>query len=321
MPLLTRLKIRNLKKNESAIRCVFVVYIVLTVSTLIVLRTIFNELDFLGVGWIIILAALPLLPAIVPRFGEFIKMVYPYIQNFKIGNVQVNLREVRDDPITVPTTGVLVSLPDDFSALSNGTTISLIISSLRKLLHEGRAPVGTIDIRSGQQWRLPNLYFFSRLLEIEPVVSELLFTEVRNDIDGYLIATCRPDELRRQVEQMVPIYSSASSEIAFPVANINDPNQVQAIGLIFQRFLGSLGPPGNDTVYGFVTPRRVMDLIGPLDSTAIESPEDPLSESTLRRVIESPYRYVPTTSTGRLTGLIDRDSVALTMARSTLRQI
>jgi hypothetical protein len=83
-----------------------------------------------------------------------------------------------------------------------------VVSSLRELRRQGEGPAGIIDLQDGHKWRLPNLYFLARLLEMEPVVSELVFTEMRGGTDGFLVGTARPDEFRRRVEQVVPMYAS-----------------------------------------------------------------------------------------------------------------
>lgn len=70
-----------------------------------------DALGFLNVGWIIILVFLPLLPWLLPRFGEFLKTISPYVQSFKLGVVQLELRAVRSEPIAVPTSGILGRIP------------------------------------------------------------------------------------------------------------------------------------------------------------------------------------------------------------------
>jgi hypothetical protein len=57
-----------------------VAYGVVAVVGLIVLRALVDGLDFLSVGWILVLAVLPLLPWLLPRFGDFLKATSPYVQ-------------------------------------------------------------------------------------------------------------------------------------------------------------------------------------------------------------------------------------------------
>jgi hypothetical protein len=52
---------------------VAVAYGVVAVAGLIVLRALVDGLDFLSIGWILVLAALPLLPWLLPRLGVFLR--------------------------------------------------------------------------------------------------------------------------------------------------------------------------------------------------------------------------------------------------------
>jgi hypothetical protein len=60
--------------------------------------------------------------------------------------------------------------------------------------------------------------------------------------------------------------------------------------------------------------------MGSLSVAAIEGLGGTLSEPDLRTTLEAPYRFVPTTMEGRLTGLIDREAAALAVARAALAQ-
>jgi hypothetical protein len=301
----------------------FALYVVVAITGLIVLRAFVDALGFISVGWIIILVFLPLLPWLLPRLGGFLRTISPYVQSFRLGVVQLELRAVRSEPIAVPTSGTLASIPNDSAGLSEGTTISQLMSSLRELRRKGGSPVGVVDLQDGRKWRLPNLYALARLLEMDPVVSELVFTEMRSGSDGYLVGTCRPDELRRQIEHAVPNYSAAAS--AHPAGlDLADLAQAQQFGTAFPNFLQALMPWSwldDDPINGYVTIMRMTQLPGLLSGAAVEAPSPTLSEQDLRTVLEAPHRFVPTTAGGRLADLIDRDAVALTVARTALTHI
>lgn len=65
----------------------------------------------------------------------------------------------------------------------------------------------------------------------------------------------------------------------------------------------------------------VVDIVdGLLSDLAVESPARELVDQQLITVLESPHRYVPVTTNGLLNGLIDRESVALTVARAALKR-
>jgi uncharacterized membrane protein len=48
-------------------------YVVIAVGLLILLRASIDELEFLSVGWILVLVTLPLIPWLLPRLGDFLK--------------------------------------------------------------------------------------------------------------------------------------------------------------------------------------------------------------------------------------------------------
>jgi hypothetical protein len=177
-----------------------------------------------------------------------------------------------------------------------------------------------IDLQAGTKWRLPNLYFLAHLLEIEPVILQLVFTEMRGVVDGYVVGTCTPGDFRAQVERAVPSYAVAV--VANPVPqgqDLDDPAQAQALGTTYMQLRQSLASPGapEDPAVGWVTTQRVREIVGSvLGMTTIEARGGTLDEADVRATIESPYRYVPATTEGRLSGLVDREAVALTVARA-----
>lgn len=298
---------------------VFAAYIVCSVAALIVLRAALDALDFLDVGWIVVLVALPLLPWVLPRLGEFVRTLSPFVETLKVGAVQLDLRTVQRAPIGIAMAG-LPSLPDDVSALSAGTSISDLVSKLRDLRRQGGTPTGVVDLQYGHKWRMPNIYFLARLLEIDPVVRQLIFTETRGGIDGFLVGTAPPELIRLRIEQTLPAYAEAS--VRRPVRDeptLTDPAASQRVGEDFRALLDDLGPgtsDDRDPLLGYVTSARIVDVAGPLSATAIEGAGPSLDEAQVHRVVEAPYRFVPTTSNGRVTGMLDRDAVALTAARA-----
>jgi hypothetical protein len=296
-------------------------YAVLSVATLIALRAIVDSLDFISIGWILVLAVVPLLPWLLPRLGGFLKAISPYVQSVKIGALQVDLRSVRRDAIVVPSSGVFAQVANDVAALSSGTTISMIVSSLVDLRRKGGSPVVVVDLQDGRKWRLPNLYFLARLLETDPLISQLVFTEVREGRDGYVVGSCSPEELRRQVEQALPEYSAASTTADLPAGlDLAEPVQAQDAGNRFMALLSALpsSPAGvEDPLRGWVTPNRLRTIVGGLLATAtINAVSNTMSEEDVRTVVQSRLRFLPATVDGYITGLIDGHAVALQVARA-----
>jgi hypothetical protein len=144
-----------------------VAYVVVAIAALITVRSLVDALDFVGVGWILVLVALPLLPWILPKLGGFLKAISPYVQSLKLGALQLDFRTIERKPISVPSSGIFASVPNDVGALSSGTSIQQLLSALRDFRRKGAGPVVVIDLQDGHKWRLPNLYFLTRLLENE----------------------------------------------------------------------------------------------------------------------------------------------------------
>lgn len=305
------------KKNEVYL---LAAYLVCVVAALIVLRAMVDDLDFLGVGWIVVLAALPLLPWLVPRFVELVKDVSPYVQSFKVGAVQFDLRLAQRTPPNIAAAGMQPALPNDVAALSSGTSISTLVNALRDLDRQGGSPIGVIDLQDGRKWRLPNLYFLARLLELEPVVRQLVFTEMKGGVDGYLVGSAAPEDVRRRIEQAVPQYASAAAMLPRrDVPTLADPSLAQAVGSDFPVLLSLLGPNSgreDDPVFGYADTVRVQQVAGPVSGAAVEGLGTTLTEEQLRAVVQSPVPFVPVTTGGRVTGVMDRDAVALAAART-----
>ena len=302
-----------------------IAYVIVAVTALIVLRALVDELDFISFGWILVLAALPLLPWLLPRLGDFLKAISPYVQSVKLGGLQVDLRAVGREAISVPSHGILASVPNDVAALSSGTAIQELVSAFRDFRRKGAGPVVVIDLQDGRKWRLPNLYFLTRLLETEPVVSELVFTEMHGGSDGYVVGSCRPDDLRRQVELMVPGYRGASDKLSTLVErDLGVVAQAQDMGNEYMEFLNALGPSSgadDDPVRGSVTSGRTQTILGGLlSNVVVEVVAGTLDNKDVRAVIDSPHRFVPATVGGRLSGLVDREAVSLLVARAALAQ-
>jgi hypothetical protein len=296
-------------------------YVIVSVAGLIVLRALVDGLDFLGVGWILVLAALPLLPWLVPRLAEFVAAVSPYVETVSLGGLRLELRRFRREPISVPSSGTLAALPNDFAALSSSTAIMELLSALRELRRKGAGPIAVIDLRDGRKWRLPNLYFVARLLALDPIVSQLVLTEMRGGTDGYFLATCRPDELRDQIEQTVPAFATAARSLMLPAdLDLANMAHLQTVATAFTTLTSQLpawDPRDDDPVHGYVTSAWVRRLApGAIGTVAIDATTPTLDPEDVATVLDSSYRYVPATTAGLLAGLVDRDAVALEVARA-----
>ena len=151
-------------------------------------------------------------------------------------------------------------------------------------------------------------------------MTEYVFTEIRGGIDGYVVRTCHPAEFRRQIEQALPVYSAGMSAVRLPndrdLTNIAVAQELGDAFMALQNSLGMNSGTPNDPVFGYLSSDRVNELVVSPTAPLIESPGNTMSEDSLRTVLAASDRFVPTTANGRLTGLIDRDAVALAVARA-----
>ena len=294
---------------------VLVIYLAAALGVLVLLRATVDQLDFLGIGWLVVLAVIPLAPLLLPRIADLAKALSPHVSSFKVGAVQFDLRDVRRDPITVVAAGVLAAVPNDMFPFQV-TGLDMLMHDLERLRREGGAPVVVIDLRDGTKWRQSNLYLFARLLDQERV-AQLVFTELRGGRDGYLVGTCPPADVVRQMERALPEYSNAAASLGQPqpapagVATPTDAQQQVAM-------LSPILQP-NDHVY--LHAAYVAELLGPLLSTvAVDGIADMLGEDDLRTIVRARLRFIPAISNGRVIDIIDQDSVALAVARAALAQ-
>ena len=256
-----------------------------------------------------------------PTIGRVPQGDFTLLESLKLGTLQIDLRAVQREAISVPSQGTLASVPNYVAALSSGTAIQdLHTPAFREFRRRGAGPVVVIDLQEGNKWRLPNLYFLTQLLATEPVISELVFTEARGGVDGYVVGSSHPDDLRRQIEVSVPGYGAASVQLRAPSErHLEDIGQAQDMANSYVAFLGTLPAVGanDDFAHGWVTPARIRTILGGLlNPVTIDLAAATLDEQDVRAVVLSPHRFLPATSDSRLSGLVDREAVALVVARA-----
>jgi hypothetical protein len=299
-------------------------YLALAMACLIAARAQWDALDFLGVGWMLALALIPLLPWLLPKAEHVVTAITPRLRSFSLAGVKIELSDSQKSPLSLPTAGLLAGLPNDLAVLSSSTNISSLVSAVRTSRQEGRGPIAIIDLREGTKWLLRNLYFLVLLLEIDEQVVELVFTETRAGTDGYLVGTSTPAAFRLRIEQGVPAYADAASIAS--LARLRD--RADAVGsqetaqafLQFSQSLNVAPAPSvleRDALTGYLSSEMLLRLAGAVVSTsAVEEGRGTLSEQDLRTVLDYRDPYVPTVRNQQLSGLIDRAAVALSVSRA-----
>jgi hypothetical protein len=150
----------------------------------------------------------------------------------------------------------------------------------------------------------------------------LFFTEMRRGIDGYFVRMSRPSEVCRQIEQAVGAYGIARRAVQLPgsgdLSNMATAQQLADAFIRFQKALSAHSNGLDDPALGFISAERLNEFVVSPPGPVVESPGETLSGEALRIVLTAAARYVPTTTGGRLGGLVDRDAVALVVARAAL---
>jgi hypothetical protein len=291
-------------------------YLAVAVIALVAVRATVDRLDFLGTGWLVVLAVIPLAPVLLPRLGGWLKAVLPYVSSFKVGAVQLDLREARRDPISLVAPGMIASVPNDMAPF-HSTGLDTLARDLERLRRAGGAPVVIIDLRDGVKWRRANLYLFARLLTDEPV-AQLVFTETRGGRDGYLLGTCPPADVVHQLERTIPSYAAAVTALDQPPPAARASARSGALTLA-QRQVAQISRTVQQSDPVYLSTAELSALLGPLLSTeAVDGLSDRLTEEQLRTVVDARIRYVPVISSGVIFDVIDRNSVALAVARTAL---
>jgi hypothetical protein len=290
------------------------IYLAVALIIALVLRATIDGLAFIGAGWLILLIVVPLAPILLPRLGDLARSLSPFVSSFKVGAVQVDLRDVRRTPLTLNAAGMLGSVPNDMAPFQS-TGLDALTHDLERHRERRGPPVVVIDLRDGTKWRRSNLYLFARLLAGDPG-AHLIFTEMRGNRDGYLVGTCRPSDVVQQWELALPAYSMAA-------ASLGEPPQPLPPGVPLatdtQRQVALLSAQVQAVDPEKIGAADVGELLGPLlTGSAIEGIGETLSEGDLRLIVATRLRFVPVTSGGRILDIVDRDSVGLAVARAAL---
>jgi hypothetical protein len=284
-------------------------YLVL-LTILLVVRASVGTAVFADLAWIVVIAAVPLLPWLVSRASTIVSKV-------KLGEVEITFAEVK---ATTRSANQIARLnestgPDNsFLTFTNHMTsrvgeMTQWIVSLR----ETRAEAVPVDLGSGDRWVLPNLYLLSLLLEVKTVVARLVFTEVREGRPNQLIGSCSPFDLRLELDKTHPELERAKH--ATPLGPLE-----QVGPTFFQRLHEQVPHPATKEQYApWVTGSMLYGLLGRVldDHTYVEI--NHLTQAGIQRAtLPLDQRFIPVVADGALVSIIDQYRVALTTARQTL---
>jgi WD40 repeat protein len=296
-------------------------YVVLA-GGLIVLRAFDQDFSFLGVGWILVFALVPLLPWLVPAVAPWFGRMAPYIQNVRIGSVlELRLRDAEPRVASLGQVSSVLSVrPLETTGAGQFTSTDAleIINSMNEL-HNKRAELVIVELEGGTKWRYPNLYFLARLLEADPEVRQMIFTEARGGEGGFLVCMCSPSELRKRLEAAVPAYAESGRHLSIP-ADMTAPGLHDALKQQFDAFRQALTPARAQypEAEGWVRSAELVKLLGTVCNRVSIEAKDPLTDDDYRTILLSRFRYVATVADGRFSSVIDQVPLATAFARTVL---
>jgi hypothetical protein len=289
---------------------------------LIVLRAFDRDFSFLGVGWILLFALVPLLPWLLPVVAPWFGRMAPYIQNVRVGSVlELRLRDAEPRVASLgQVSGVLSVRPLETTGAGQFTsTDALAIINSMNELHDKRAELVIVELGDGVKWRYPNLYFLARLLEADPGVRQMIFTEARGGEGGFFVGMCSPSELSKRLEAAVPAYAEAGRHLVIP-ADMTAPGLHDVLKRQFDAFRQALA--GARAQYpeaeGWARSAELVKLLFTACNRVSVEAKDPLTDEDYRTILLSRFRYVATVADGRFSSVIDQVPLAIAFARTVL---
>ncbi len=295
------------------------------VSALIALRAIFNDrFGFLGMPWMLALALVPLIPWLVPAVSPWMRRVAPSIESFKLGVLEVQLRQSQPQVASLGSVAAMLTDPtikplraagqEDFHT----THAQMIVAGMQAIRKQG-AEVTIVDLEAGAKWRYPNLYFLARLLEADMLTRCMVFTEARGGEGGYFVVMCAPGELRARFEAAFPPYAEAGTKLAIP-AEMTAPNIDVELKRQFDAFREVLTESAGrfSELEDWVTSNGLIRLLATGSNRIAVESKDVLADEDFRTILLSPFRYIAVTSGGQFRSVIDQVPVALAFAKAAL---
>jgi hypothetical protein len=272
----------------------------LLVACLVVLRSRLPENALNELHWVLAVAAIPLLPWLLPR-----------VSNFKAGPLEVALRDLNPKHVGPDVKDISdvaeklteVSIPDTPSR--SGEILERV-----KQIEAEETELVAIDL-AGARWHLSTIYFFAFLLESRTKVRRLVFEERKSGRPTFL-GMCSPRALRRSIERERPLYKDVRKNT--PLIDLNGSGRE-----FFSKLVGTICDDDDADAHAPVLDStRLVQLLQQafererLDRTEVEGIPG------LRRVLDSSRRYVAVVDNGSAYQVLDRLRVAEVVARRAL---
>jgi hypothetical protein len=310
---------------------------------LIVLRALVGHLGFISMGWLLVLALVPIVPWLIPALAPLAARVAPFVQSVKLpGGFEIalgsaarpaaGLGQVEDVLTADHLAQGLVASPTPFTT----TDAMTVISGVQAVRSTGADTV-VVDLGTGMKWRLPNLYFLAWLIANEPVLHWVVFTENRSNTSGLFVGLCGAADVCARIEAAYPQYAQVATQLEYldvrrhatgqaqpaPGPSALEPMRVQHLSDQFNRIRSEVAPPGAAEVptLAWVTAQDLRNILGPhLATTSLPWSGD-IDRVGLQQIVRSPVPYVAaTTPDGGFRGLLDQRQIVLEFTRRVLEE-
>jgi hypothetical protein len=198
--------------------------------------------------------------------------------------------------------------------------------------NESNAEVVRLDLgtASKRAWKFPNLYFFALLLELRSGVRHLVFLHQRDDGRDGFITMCAPGRLRQDLERLSPLFGVAASKWkkaqtgSLPGQEVPNIRFNDALAMALQEAHTEVRDPAKSSdahgpqpgyVDGWVEPQGLLRVLGLHVNLCRIQWKERLTRDDYRAILSCSDPYVAVIQDGSLLSVLDRDRVALAVAR------
>jgi hypothetical protein len=273
----------------------------LLVSCLLVLRSELPEGSLSELHWVLAIAAIPLLPWLLP-------LVRSNISSFRAGPVEFALRDLDPEHIGpgVEEIGDVAEALTEVSIPETPSRSGEILERVKQIEAE-RTELVAVDL-AGAPWRLSTIYFFAFLLESRTIVRRLVFEE-RTPGRRTFLGMCSPRALRRSIERERPLYKDVRKKT--PLVDLDGSGHD-----FFSKLVDEICDADDATKHSPVLDSsRLVQLLGPAFEPERLDRHELDGVPGLRRVLDASRRYVAVVDNGSSYQVLDRLRVAEAVAR------
>jgi hypothetical protein len=264
--------------------------------------------------WAIAIAVILILPLFVPTLLRYLG---PRIIGIKIGSIlELSLQQMKESTYSTNDleTGLsrfkieVLSVPEYENVMSDA---SIEIIKHIDIIRNNRYEVLVVDLKKGNAWVSPNLYFLALLLLRRTEIKQIAFIETVNGKDEF-VGMCSPEEIIETFGIAYPEYKVAANSVCFTGLDM----VASGIGEFFRKLRQQWEQNQiQDSHKEWIT----SSLLNRLMKTSLHTDkieyEEILSAENLKFIVLAENSYVAVVHGNELQLLINRDKVALKIAQ------